>query len=263
MEKKREILEEKIKQALTSTYKVISDQLRYKKPNAKTTDIKSLDFSEIKDLKNKDDYVKLRASTDSKALKLRFSDSIIFFKNHPRNPALKKIYQLSEVMRCEMLGSKMLNGIKKNLENYYYQKIRDKNYKEVNTKEESNLADAFELYLLEKFYKFKLNKFSLKTLSYWRKDFDKNFNSDLDYLLKNIENQDRYNSRISKLLEKMDIFEDTQDQMNNQNQDNQNSTNNESKDKDNNQENNEESGNEEGQIDVKNTDFLINNTDFL
>ncbi len=239
MEKKREILEEKIKQALTSTYKVISDQLRYKKPNAKTTDIKSLDFSEIKDLKNKDDYVKLRASTDSKALKLRFSDSIIFFKNHPRNPALKKIYQLSEVMRCEMLGSKMLNGIKKNLENYYYQKIRDKNYKEVNTKEESNLADAFELYLLEKFYKFKLNKFSLKTLSYWRKDFDKNFNSDLDYLLKNIENQDRYNSRISKLLEKMDIFEDTQDQMNNQNQDNQNSTNNESKDKDNNQENND------------------------
>ena len=78
MEKKREILEEKIKQALTSTYKVISDQLRYKKPNAKTTDIKSLDFSEIKDLKNKDDYVKLRASTDSKALKLRFSDSTIF-----------------------------------------------------------------------------------------------------------------------------------------------------------------------------------------
>ena len=37
----------------------------------------------------------------------------------------------------------------------------------------------------------------------------------------------------------MDIFEDTQDQMNNQNQDNQNSTNNESKDKDNNQENND------------------------
>ena len=239
MEKKREILEEKIKQALNSTYKVISDQLKNEKLNSKNTNIKSLDFSEIKDLKNKDDYVKLRASTDSKALKLRFSDNSIFLKNHPRNPALKKIYQLSEVMRCEMLGSKMLNGIKKNLENYYYQKIRDKNYKDVNTKEDSNLTDAFELYLLEKFYKFKLNKFSLKILSYWRKNFDKNFNSDLDYLLKNIENQDSYNSRISKLLEKMDIFENTQDQINNQNQDNQNSTNNESTDKDNNHENND------------------------
>ena len=239
MEKKREILEEKIKQALNSTYKVISDQLKNEKLNSKNTNIKSLDFSEIKDLKNKDDYVKLRASTDSKALKLRFSDNSIFLKNHPRNPALKRIYQLSEVMRCEMLGSKMLNGIKKNLENYYYQKIRDKNYKDVNTKEDSNLTDAFELYLLEKFYKFKLNKFSLKILSYWRKNFDKNFNSDLDYLLKNIENQDSYNSRISKLLEKMDIFENTQDQINNQNQDNQNSTNNESTDKDNNHENND------------------------
>ena len=61
----------------------------------------------------------------------------------------------------------------------------------------------------------------------------------MDYLLKNIENQDSYNSRISKLLEKMDIFENTQDQINNQNQDNQNSTNNESTDKDNNHENND------------------------
>ena len=124
MEKKKEIIEEKIKQALTSTYKVISNQLREDSKN-KNFNFKSLDFSGIKDLKNKDDYIKLRADTDSKALKLRFSDNKIFIKNHPRNPGLKKIYELSEIVRCEILGSKMLNGIKKNLEDNYYQKINN------------------------------------------------------------------------------------------------------------------------------------------
>ena len=75
-----------------------------------------------------------------------------------QNPALKKIYQLSEIMRCEMLGSKMLKGIKKNLENNYYQKINNKKYEEVKNKEETSIQDAFELYILEKFFKFDLNE---------------------------------------------------------------------------------------------------------
>ena len=102
--------------------------------------------------KNKKDYIKLRANADSKALKFRFSDSMIFQKNQPKNPALKKIYELSEIMRCEMLGSNMLNGIKKNLENNYYQKINNEKNNNLNSKEETSVLDAFELYILEKFF---------------------------------------------------------------------------------------------------------------
>ena len=242
MEKKREILEEQIKQALTSTYKVISDKLINNNPKDKTFDFKSLDFPDVKDLKDKADYIKLRANIDSKALKLRFSNNDIYLKNHPKNPALKKIYQLSEIMRCEMLGSKMLKGIKKNLENNYYQKINIKKYEEVKNKEETSIQDAFELYILEKFFKFDLNENSLKFLDYWRKDFDKNFINHLNYLKKNIENQDNYNSKFSQLLDKLDLFENTQDQQNNQNQENQNPGKNDSE---NNEENNEKSENSE------------------
>jgi len=237
MEKKKEILEEKIKQALTSTYKVISNQLEDDITKNKNLSFKGIDFSEIKDLKNKDDYIKLRANTDSKALKLRFSNNDLFLKNHPKNPALKKIYELTEIMRCEMLGSNMLNGIKKNLENNYFQRISNKKYEEIQTKEESNIHDAFELYFLEKFFKFDLNKASLKVLSYWRKDFDKHLIDHLSYLERNIEHQDIYNLRFSQLLEKMDIFENTQDHHNSENQDIQNQANDESKDKNENDEN--------------------------
>ena len=258
MEKKREILEEQIKQALTSTFKVISNHIADKNSKNKDLKIKTLDFSEIKDLKSKNDYIKLRANTDSKALKLRFSDNAIFIKNHPKNPALGKIYELSEKIRCEMLGSNMLNGIKKNLENNYYQKINNKKYKDINTKEDVNVIDAFELYIIEKFFRLNLSEISLKVLSYWRKDFDKNFNNHLNYLIKNFENQENYNSKFSQLLDKMDIFETNQNQESNQNQDNQNQSNNDtSKNEENNDNQDSQDKVSEDQLSVE-TDYDVN-----
>ena len=258
MEKKREILEEQIKQALTSTFKVISNHVEDKNSKNKDLKIKTLDFSEIKDLKSKNDYIRLRASTDSKALKLRFSDNSIFVKNQPKNPALSKIYELSEKIRCEMLGSKMLNGIKKNLENNYYQKINNKKYKDVNAKKDINVLDAFELYIIEKFFKLNLSEISQKTLSYWRKDFDKNFDNHLNYLIDNFENQENYNSKFSQLLEKMDIFENDQNQESNQNQDNQNQSNNDnSGDEENNDKQDSQDKVSEDQLSVE-TDYDVN-----
>ena len=258
MEKKREILEEQIKQALTSTYKVISDKLISNNPKDKTFDFKSLDFPDVKDLKDKADYIKLRANTDSKALKLRFSNNDVYLKNHPKNPALKKIYQLSEIMRCEMLGSRMLKGIKKNLENNYYQKINNKKYKDINAKKDINVLDAFELYIIEKFFKLNLSEISQKTLSYWRKDFDKNFDNHLNYLIDNFENQENYNSKFSQLLEKMDIFENDQNQESNQNQDNQNQSNNDtSGDEENNDKQDSQDKVSEDQLSVE-TDYDVN-----
>ena len=258
MEKKREILEEQIKQALTSTFRVISNHVEDKNSKNKDLKIKTLDFSEIKDLKSKNDYIRLRANTDSKALKLRFSDNGIFIKNQPKNPALIKIYELSEKIRCEMLGSNMLNGVKRNLENNYYQKINNKKYKDVNAKKDINVLDAFELYIIEKFFKLNLSEISLKTLNYWRKDFDKNFDNHLNYLIENFENQENYNSKFSQLLEKMDIFENNQNQESNQNQDNQNQSNNDtSGDEENNDKQDIQDKVSEDQLSVE-TDYDVN-----
>ena len=157
-----------------------------------------------------------------------------------------------------MLGSKMLNGIKKNLENNYYQKINNKKYKDVNAKKDINVLDAFELYIIEKFFKLNLSEISQKTLSYWRKDFDKNFDNHLNYLIENFENQENYNSKFSQLLEKMDIFENDQNQESNQNQDNQNQSNNDtSGDEENNDKQDSQDKVSEDQLSVE-TDYDVN-----
>ena len=55
---------------------------------------------------------------DSRALKIRFSNKSIYNKNYPKNNSSGKLYEISEKIRYELLGSKMLMGIKKNLENW-------------------------------------------------------------------------------------------------------------------------------------------------
>jgi len=65
MSNKENNLKEQFKQALISTAKVISeDYLLNKESNSKNTD----NF-EINDLSNKTDFIRLRAETDSNALK--------------------------------------------------------------------------------------------------------------------------------------------------------------------------------------------------
>ena len=152
----------------------------------------------------------------------------------------------------------MLNGIKKNLEDNYYQKINKIKKSDINNNKETNVIEAFELYILEKFFKLDLNKISLQILDQWRKDFDKNFKDHLSYLEKNVEYQDKYNSKFSQLLEKMELFEKTDDQESSQTLDNQNAANNERGDKNDDEENKESAQQENDNQLSTDTDLDVN-----
>ena len=69
-------IKEKFKQALTSTVKVISEDFDFKE-NLKNNDSRKFDPFEIDSLNNKNDFIKARATSDSKALKKK-----IFRRNH-------------------------------------------------------------------------------------------------------------------------------------------------------------------------------------
>ena len=123
MSKKEEFFKERFKQALDSTYKVISQEFDNlsKKENPK-----DIEDYKISSLYSREDYIKFRALTDSNALKKKFSDKNIFKKNFPKNQSYKTFYEISEKIRCELLGSDMLNGIKKNINENYIKKILKK-----------------------------------------------------------------------------------------------------------------------------------------
>ena len=206
--KKEDNIKEKFKQALISTFKVISGDFTNNNKLEKNLSSKNFNFFELDNLSEKNDYVKLRALSDSEALKRKFSNIEVYEKNKPKNISAKKLYELSEKIRYELLGTKMLRGISKNLhENYSYQ-LDIKRKDQLKSKDDANINEAFEIYMLKNFFDIKLNQLSKKLLSFWEKDFNLSFGQHLKFLNENLENQQIYNSKFSELIERMEIFDD-------------------------------------------------------
>ena len=246
MSSKEDNFKEQFKQALISTAKVISEDYKpdNKKLDKKTTS-KKINFFDITNLSNKNDFVKLRAETDSSALKKKFSDKKIFNKNLPKNPSCKNLYTIAEKVRYEVLGGRMLKGIKKNLDENYNKKIISNQKEHLKSKDDVTVADAFELYMLKKFFNIKLNSVSSKMLSFWEKEFNESIGKYFNFLNENLENQNNYSLKFTEILEGMDIFnsnteEDNKDDDNEENKQDNKTENNEDNQSDEEDENNKQ-----------------------
>ena len=207
MSNKEDNFKEQFKKALISTAKVISEDY---KPDIKELDkelsSKKIDFLDVTNLSNKSDFVRLRAETDSGALKKKFSNKEIFNKNLPKNTSCKSLYDIAEKIRYEILGSKMLKGVGKNLNENYNQKISSAHKGQLKNKEDVPVTEAFELYMLKKFFNIELNTISSKILGFWEKDFNFSMEKHIQFLNKNVENQNNYSSKFSEIFEGMDVF---------------------------------------------------------
>ena len=240
MSNKEDNFKEQFKQALFSTARVISEDY---KPDIKNIDknlkSKKIDFFDVTNLANKNDFIRLRAETDSGALKKKFSDKEIFNKNLPNNPSCKPLYNIAEKIRYEVLGGKMLKGVRKNLSENYNQKITSIHKDQLKNKEDVPITEAFELYMLKKIFNLELNTVSSKMLSFWEKDFVLSIDKHLDFLNKNLEDQNIFSLKFSEILEHMDVFNSNNDENTEDNDE-----------KDNEQENKSEN-NDDGQSDDK------------
>ena len=210
---------EQFKHALISTAKVISEDYKLDvKKLDKDLSAKKIDFFDVTNLSNKNDFIRLRAETDSGALKKKFSNKEIFNKNLPNNPSCKSLYNITEKIRYEVLGGKMLKGVGKNLNENYNQKISSLNKDKLKSKEDVPVTEAFELYMLKKFFNLKLNSTSSKMLSFWEKDFSSSIDKHIDFLSNNLEDQNNYSLKFSEILESMDVFISNNEE-NNENED--------------------------------------------
>ena len=220
MSTKENNLKEKFKIALTSTAKVIADDFDVNKTNSEEKKIKEFNFLEIDNLTSPADFIRLRAETDSSALKKKFCNETIYKKNLPSNTSSRSLYNIAEKIRYETLGGKILKGIEKNFQENYNQIINRKRKDQLKTKEDVSVSEAFELYMLKNFHKIKLNPLTTKMLNFWEKDFEEAIEKHKEFLLKNLEDQNIYSSKFSEILEEMDIFQsEDEDERKEENQD--------------------------------------------
>ena len=245
-------LKEKLQQALQSTIRVISDDLSSIDKSKDKKESKKTEFFQLDNLKSKNDFVKARAESDSSALKRKFSNEETYKKNLPSSSSCKSLYAVTEKIRYEALGIKMLKGIEVNLKEYYNQVINAKGKDQVNIKEDVPILEAFELYMLKKFHNIELNPLSNKILSFWEKDFNEFIDKHIEFLKENFENQENYSSKFSEILQQMDILQNEEkDQTEEQND----------QESDSNQSNDDQKNDDKDQKDAKSQDETDTNID--
>ena len=220
MSGKETTLKEKFRLALTSTAKVISDDLELDNKSSDKKKSKDVSIIEVDILNNPSDFIRLRAETDSAALKKKFSNDSVYRKNSPTNTSSKSLYNIAEKIRYEVLGGKMLKGIEKNFNENYTQIINHKKKDQLKTKEDVPVTEAFELYMLKNFHQIKLNSLTSRMLNFWEKDFEQSIDKHKKFLQENLENQNNYSLRFSQILKEMNIFQNEEgNEKNEENQD--------------------------------------------
>ncbi len=204
MNDKQKNLIENFKTAIISTVKSISNTENLDisfGDRKKTSEKVMINLPNLDQIKNKKDFLKIRANADSESLKFRYSKNEIFKNYEPRGNTSKKLYDIAERIRCEKLGSDQFKGIKNNLADNYKEKLSELNLE----KKEDKILEAFENYLRVNFLKIENDKKIDKDFKNFKKNFDKKFSTKMSELKESMENQERFNSIISDLISNLKI----------------------------------------------------------
>ena len=184
------------KSAIISTVKSISKkkncEIKFGKSTNQTSSEKFINLPEINKLENLNDFLLFRAKADSEALRLKYSDKDIFERYKPKGEMSQKLYQIAEKIRYEKIGSEDFAGVKKNL---FIQ------YKENQLKLKSNknkLEESFDSYLKSFF-------FNIKEPKKPRVNFAKKFKQNLNFLKDNLNDQGKFNEKISEIISELNI----------------------------------------------------------
>ncbi len=195
MQKKENHLEV-FKNALTSTIKSISRkkncEVKFGKQPSTSTNDKVINLPELSKLDDINDYSFYRAIADSEALRLKYSNNVIYEKHKPKGEMSQKLYKIAEKLRYEKIGSELFTGIKKNL---FFQYKEEKEKSKLN---KNKLEGYFDSYLKSFFFNIKETKKS-------KINFEKNFKENLNFLKENINDQNKFNQKISEIISKLNI----------------------------------------------------------
>ena len=203
MNNKKEKIED-FKAAISSTVRSLSNsqkiEVSFGNQNFKSENnlIKLPDLNYSNDAFN---HEEIRAIADSKSLRLRFSNIDILKKYEPSGNISKKLYDISEKIRCEKIGTSYFKGIKNNIEKFYQKKVSGLDLKS----SEDKIIESFENYLRTKFLNFKNDSNIDKKLKSYKKDLNEKLKSNINELQDLTLDQEKFNSLISQLISNLSL----------------------------------------------------------
>ena len=210
MQTKKEKVED-FKAAISSTVRSISNsekvEVIFGNQISKSSK-NSFNLPNIEKINNNINFEEIRAIADSKSLKLRFSKSEVLKKFEPQGNISKKLYDISEKIRCEKIGTNYFKGIKKNIEKFYKRRVSGLDLKS----SEDKIVESFENYMRVKFLDFKNESKIEKKMNTFKNDLNAKFGNKINKLKDLTLNQEKFNFLISELISSMGLDESINDE---------------------------------------------------
>jgi len=202
---KKEKLED-FKTAISSTVRSLSNSEKIEVSFGSQTpksEKNSIRLPELGQINNKLNFDQIRAIADSKSLNFRFSNNKTFKQFEPEGNISKRLYKISEKIRCEKIGTSYFKGVKNNIEKFYQERISGLDLKS----SEDKIIESFENYLRTKFLDFKNDNKIDKKLKSYKKDLNEKFKDKITKLNEATFDQEKFNSLISELISNMNLDE--------------------------------------------------------
>ena len=205
MDTKKEKLED-FKTAISSTVRSLSNSQEVEvffgtqTPQSKKNVIRLPNVDQVNERLNFDE---IRAIADSKSLRYRFSNKETFKKYEPEGNISKKLFAISEKIRCEKIGSGYFKGVKNNIEKFYQKRVSELDLKS----SEDKIVESFENYLRVKFLNFENQNQIDRKLKSYKKDLNDQFKNKINVLKDLTLDQEKFNSIISQLINNMKLDE--------------------------------------------------------
>ena len=210
MDNKKEKLED-FKTAISSTVRSLSNSEKIEVSFGNQTpksEKNSIKLPELRQINNKLNFDQIRAIADSKSLNLRFSDDRTFKQYEPEGDISKRLYKISEKIRCEKIGTSYFKGVKNNIEKFYQERVSGLDLKS----SEDKIIESFENYLRIKFLDFKNDSQIDKKLKSYKKNLNDRFKDKITQLNEATLDQRKFNSLISELISNMNLDENLDDE---------------------------------------------------
>ena len=210
MENKKEKIED-FKTAISSTVRSItnSQKIEVSFGNQIVESSKnSIKLPNLQYISKKINYLEIRAMADSKSLRIRFSDDKVLKKHEPKGNISKKLYNISEKIRCEKIGASYFKGIKENIEKFYKKRLSELDLKS----SEDKIVESFENYLRVKFFDYNNESEIDKKFKSYKKDLNNQFKEKISELKELTIDQEKFNYLISQLITDMSLDENIEEE---------------------------------------------------
>ena len=206
---KEDILED-IKRAISSATRAIAEnkELEVVFEDTGSSSENKIVLPQIKLDVNPVSLSQLRGNADNQALRYKYHNQDTFKEYEPSGEKNRKIYKILEDTRIQLIGSKLMRGVKNNLHSLYEDKFKDKNISEISKQSDIDIEDAIDLYFRNKVSPDYLPKDSDKAISVWKKWLQSRIGDSSDSLLENIYDQKVFAENVNKLINDLDYYDE-------------------------------------------------------